>query len=680
MAYNTKYRIPILAPGVAGVSASEDRIDIIIQERDHSGTPTILKGTAGVAELQYRDNDERKYPAIQGSGLDIHFYSEGDFNLEGTITADDFQYRVSVIIDLEEDPKELWTGFLVTDDCFEEMQDDPKAITLRATDGLGLLKNNPLYDIDVYEKKTLLEIIERCLSFTGLEIDLLIECNVFEQSMNDRTADPAAHPFNQCMVHTMSFLKDANTYKDCYEVLESIMTAFQCSIFQQNGAWHIMRKHDRWNQSMTYATRLQYPYTSSAAVAQTYDYQIPVDSQERYPIKADHIKSFTGVSKYSRIQYDYNPPLQMPRNNNFLQGSFLAPVSGPSNIATRIDYWTFEDAFGAIPKTPYRNQLYDADTGAPKESYIVLPRRDPTAQGESGRLKSSIVEVSYRDRVRISGEWKPKYDYGSDRAFAQIFIVRILLYGKSGTIYSYDTTLNTESGVPDKLWSTNINNPVKFSYRIVAAKDWQSFDVETLGMPEDGDLTIEIYNSSWGQDGNELWYRNVKFDWLLFVNNTTQIKGEYDKLENSGTFRNNTEQPITIGDAPKKIISGALFTMDGTTLTSKWHRQGKDESERLIRLNDIALFQSTYRLYTGMEGSFLGNTYAIQAGSKGLVGPANIFTFTAYPLLNKSYTATNIDISLGTNTFRMDGKEFFDSTKDNGDPQGDQKSFGYLYE
>ncbi|HRO47683.1 hypothetical protein [Agriterribacter sp.] len=680
MAYTTKYRIPLLSPGVAGVIGSEVRIDILIKERDYNGSATVLKGTAGVAELQYRDNDEKKYPSIQGSGLDIHFYSESDFNLEDVITADDFQYKTSVVIDADENAKELWTGFLVTDDCFESMQDDPKEITLRATDGLGLLKNNPLYDIDVYEKKTLLEIIERCLSFTGLELDLLIECNVFEQSMSDRTDDPAAHPFNQCMVHTTSFLEDANTYKNCYEVLESIMTSFQCGIFQQNGAWHIMRKHDRWNQSMLYATRLQYPYTSNVGVAHVYDYQIPVDSKERYPINADHIKSFTGVSKYSRIQYDYNPPFQMPRNNNFLQGSLFAPISGPSNIATRIDFWTFEDAFGAIPKTPYRNQIYDPETGAPKESYIVLPRRNPTEQGETGRLKSSIVEVSYQDRVRISGEWKPKYDYGSDSEFAQMFIVRILLYGKSGTTYSYDTTINTESGIPDKLWSTNINNPVKFSYRIRAAKDWQTFDVETLGMPEDGDLTIEIYNSSWGPDNNELWYRNIRFDWLLFVNNTTQIKGEYDKLENSGTFRNNAELSILVGDAPKRIISGALFRTDGVTLTSSWHRQGKDETERLIRLNDISLYQSTYRLYTSIDGSFLGNTYTTQTEGKGLVGPANIFTFTHDPLLNKAYTPTNMDISLGSNTFRMSAKEFFDSIKDKGDPQGDQKYFGYLYE
>ncbi|MGN6436878.1 MAG: hypothetical protein ACTHMM_10110 [Agriterribacter sp.] len=681
MAYANKYRIAILNPGVANMQDSETPFSVLIQERDYSGAETILKGTSEPATLAYFNEDEKKYPSIQGSQLDIAFLSENNFSLEEIITDDNFQYRVVICYGafngtaFEDRP--IWFGFLVTDDCTEQAQDDPKEIRLRATDGLGLLKTQAIYGIEVYEKKTLLELIERCLSFTGLELDLLIECSVFEQSMFDRSWEQQSEPFSQCKVHTRSFLSDVNTYSDCYQVLESILTAFQCSLFQQNGRWHIQRKHDRWNQEMELGTVYTYPYTQSDGEASLFNYEVTIDQNERYAIGADMLKGYIGASKFSEIKYMYKLPDQIPRNANFMQGDFYSLASGANNVATRINYWTYKRPNGSnAAATPYRNRTYDATTRKEFEAYVVLPRENLGMNLENLRLVSERVEVSRGDKLSISGEYRTKNGYNSQTHV----IMQVILYGDSGTVYSLRTTINNPA-YESTFWQTGTGRVIEISFGSDNnSAEWMSFNIQSPGFPEGGNIEILLYNSTQGGSGNEAWFKNLTFDWQLFVNDSVSIKGEKDTLTKNGTFRNKTEQTITIGDAPKKIISGALFrATDDTQLTANWHRQGKNESERLIRINDICLHQSTHRLYTKLDGTFLGITYTL-LDAKQIIGPANLFYFPKSPLKDKFYLPTNLTISLGANTFTATLQEFYDTTKDNGDPQSDSKAFQYIYE
>lgn len=106
---------------------------------------------------------------------------------------------------------------------------------------------------------------------------------------------------------------------------------------------------------------------------------------------------------------------------------------------------------------------------------------------------------------------------------------------------------------------------------------------------------------------------------------------------------------------------------------------GKEEVEKLIRINDLALYQSSYRLYTKIDGSFLGISYPDPNDSdkKLIIGPATTFYFTDQ---TTTYLPTNLEINLGANTFTASLQEFYDTNKDNGDPQGSTRSFNYIYE
>lgn len=663
MAYGNKYRIPLKNAGIATLSDSEKLFSIIIQERDFSGAEITLKGNVDGGVLRYLNNEEKKYPEIQASELDILFYSESNFSLEDIITDDDYLYRVLITTGSDSSDFEiLWYGFINTDDSSEEMQADPKLIRLRATDGLGYLKNQSLYPISVYEKRTLLTIIQDCLSYITLDIPLLIEVNVFEESMNDRDVSGTSEPFSQCKVHTRSFLKDANSYTDCYSVLVSVLSGFQCSLFQANGMWIIQRKHDRWNQNMNYGTLIR---PGKPLNYLTRDYKVKVDRIGMMPIGADQLKGFISAKKYTKITYNYKQPEQIPRNANFKQGDKVLIIA-PPNYATTIKYWTYKRNNDTnMPVSPYVMHEIDNVTGNEKEYYVVLPR-ETNAPFENGKLISEQVEVSSGERLTVTGEYRTKNHI---EIYTYAFI-HVRLYGNNGTTYTLSKNINNTAYSGDPVWKVGTGGQVQITYTSEDnSEEWLSFQFSSPGFPVDGLVEIWLFNNA-PTNGNVANFKTLKFDWTSSIG----LIGEFDKITKNAVLRNNDEEEIAIGDAPTKNISGALFkASNDTLLTRNWHRQGKNEFERLIRINDICLHQSTHRLYTKIDGTFLGISY-----DNKIISPANQFSFTAIP--NKYFISTNLEISLGQNTFRASLQEFYDTTKDNGDPQGDTRQFEYIYE
>lgn len=473
------------------------------------------------------------------------------------------------------------------------------------------------------------------------------------------------------------FLSDDNNYKDCYSVLESLLGAFQCSLFQQNGRWHIQRKHDRWNQEMELGTIYIYPYTQSEPEASLFNYNISIDQNERYAINADMVKGYISANKYTKLRYDFTQPKDLPRNANFQQGQQFDGTRNDERT-NLIAYWSWQRPNGSIinNNVPYRKRVLNAETGQEEESYIVLRRENLSADFEVNRIVSEPVEVLKGDRLSFSAETRTRHGYDESTES----IMALFLTGDDGSQWSYHQTFNN-AAYQQGYWNNSFGSVISLGMNNGDdSSQWFLFEFRTPPFPVTGSLRILFFNTTAYTYANERWFRSFNWDWQFFVNRTTRINGAYDKITQDLDYRNNLEQAVFIGDTPNKVINGALFrATDDTKLTTKWHRQGKSESEMLMRLNDIALFQSSRRLYTKLTGTFLGITYDLY-DQKQIVGPANLFNFPKSPLKEKYYLATNLEISLAQNTFRATLQEFYDKTKDNGDPQGDEKQFEYLYQ
>lgn len=668
--YKTKYKIPFTNPGVPGISGSEHNISILIQERGYIGAETTLKGDSHVGVLRYLNNEEEKYPTILPSELDIRFYSENNFSLEEIITDDDYQYRVLVAFEDIDSSHIVWSGFLVTDDCSEEMQSDPKLIILKANDGLGALKNITLYNIDVYEMRTPAGILLHCLDQTQNLLDKVWHINIFESSMNNWDADPNANPLHHCKVHSRSFLDSQMAYGNCYDAMEAILKGFGLSLFQQDGRWVIMRKHDFWNS--TFNKGVITPADGYEEYQIAIDYKVDINQKNIIPINAGHLKGYTGVSSYTDIKYTYKVPAQLPRNSNFLIGSRLLIVALP-DWANTISGWRYEEVSGTpVSLTPYLYHRIDPDTGNEIEAFVVLPRKG-TGTWEYVSLKSTPVEVSYGDKLNISGEYRTTahiegYSYA---------IMHIILYGKDGSTWTLRKNVNNMAYNEDAVWRNTAGQEIMISFSSEdESENWLSFNIQSPTFPVDGEIQIWLYNTAPGTSTNRPNFKDLKFTWDLFYNNEFGQTGEKDTLKKTGNYKSKISSTISVGNAPKKTISGALFKTNGKDLLGNWYRYGKTESERLIRLNNLAQYQSSHRLYTKIDGDFLGISYL--RDYKRLLGPANIFRFTAIP--DKYYLATSLELSLGSNTFITRLAEFYDTSKDNDDPQAETKNFQFLYE
>ncbi|MBA3675165.1 MAG: hypothetical protein H0W75_09485, partial [Chitinophagaceae bacterium] len=103
---------------------------------------------------------------------------------------------------------------------------------------LGIFRQPELTDL-----MSLLTLIKRCLSATGLTLSTTIYSNIYEE-----TQDPAETFLDQTLINPQVFLKGDTEYEDCYTVLEKILKRFNLTIFQSTGIWNIVR----WDELKNY--------------------------------------------------------------------------------------------------------------------------------------------------------------------------------------------------------------------------------------------------------------------------------------------------------------------------------------------------------------------------------------------------------------------------------------------
>lgn len=676
MAYVEKYRLSYSDPDA-------NRFWVKIYEDGFAGDLTYLTPAVDAVQYQLIDNDENPYLPIQGSELVINFISENNFSLKdlfesGSLTDTKYKvewYSVGDVTSL------LWVGFLDTESCSEPIVDDPRVVTLRAVDGLGFLKNSGFTNENnefQYGKYTLLQCIEWCLVKTELELDLHVSVSIFEESMSDRDDNPVNEPFKQCKIHTRSIKE-----KNCYEVMQEICRAFACTLYQANGVWVIERKHDRWNLIWNnrphYTTIYEYPYVSDTATSVTYTF-----NHTSFTPLTGHSRFFLSPYKDVTTTYNYIAP-PIPRNKNF-EGTFLPLFSSGTNSANAIDYWVYQ--YGSISSPspvatiPYRNQVYDSDGIKIIDTYLILPRNNPTV-AEDERLICESIEVSEGDKVVLSFEHRFKFDVsGSGNAF----MAQLILYGDSGQKYTLDeSTLDlNEQGTWTETLTSGTGQVIQRSFGSGDdLTEWLSFSITTQGLPEDGLLALWLYEGTPSGNSNETWFRNVKLEMQFFVNDRIGISGQRTEIEQDATYRASYEGFVTIGDAPKKLINGALFrATDDTELTTGWYlHDGPDSTLRpLIQYTNRAHFQFRHRFKTKVEGTIKNPVLQHPADNANtVIQPCVELEYGASTMEGIKYIPTNLTINSSEGQATVYLMEFYKDDETT-DPLGDDENIFYLYE
>ena len=218
----------------------------IIEIHDDNYIGSVQSLDLVAASLEYIPNEEDlKNCSLLASELAMTFNVQDDSLFNDLIFVEESANRVV----LKVDGSEFWQGFLITDQFQKPHLPHPHTISVKATDGIPLLKD---IDFPIAGKMTALAVINTCLIQTNLTLGYNIGVNVFEDDMSETT-----NPLQQVNINTDAFQDDSEAFS-CYDVLIEVLTIFYSRIILWNNLWDL----DRYDEVLD-VTRTKYQVNSS---------------------------------------------------------------------------------------------------------------------------------------------------------------------------------------------------------------------------------------------------------------------------------------------------------------------------------------------------------------------------------------------------------------------------------
>jgi len=226
MAFSTKYKgeftdnegedwtVEILEDGYGGA----------VNTMQLAGVPLIIEWPS--------DNDDCFDQNIRGSSASIGVYCESDFQYSELFTSDNLEFKVYIYTGTGGGIVDRWHGWITSNVWNEPYSLIPYAITISATDGLGLLKDIDFADLSLTGRQTHAKIIYDTLSVIGFTA-FTEYINVYESTMNATTSDS---PLDQAGADVS--LWDELTL---YDTLTDILKMYNAAIIQYNGEMVLYR-------------------------------------------------------------------------------------------------------------------------------------------------------------------------------------------------------------------------------------------------------------------------------------------------------------------------------------------------------------------------------------------------------------------------------------------------------
>lgn len=212
--------------------------EILIYKKEFSGSSTRIP-TAGSSPvvMSYKRDKQHKYDPIVGCQVSLTFQASADFDISELYTDDERQFKVVI----NRNGSLFFTGYIVPDIAREQFKAYPYDVTVTVTDGLALLKKQqyPLpVKASLVSQQRFIDMLAFCFAQTGLTLDIVTICNLYEQKMaNGLNDDPLA----QASANPLRLADDKGNIADTYTALIEICKVFGAFVCQVNGAWHFVR-------------------------------------------------------------------------------------------------------------------------------------------------------------------------------------------------------------------------------------------------------------------------------------------------------------------------------------------------------------------------------------------------------------------------------------------------------
>lgn len=447
--------------------------------------------------------------------------------------------------------------------------------------------------LSLLDKKPLITILGMCLQLTGLQLNL----NVWSQ-INEVSQDQTKCFFEQTLVDPGTFLKDANTYQDCYTILTGILSAFNFSLFQSLGAWHVVR----WDELR---------YFNNKILAYVYNYDMTFNGYSIMddPFAAGFEKlTYPGTGLLHRIirpfafdkeTFNYKQPPQLLRNYDLKTlGTLLRNYTVNVWLWGGNTYYSYDSAVDAAPRgavitasyirymeysAPY---WYDSNLAPQVADYfirVVLDNIDNEIErymcAKNDNIKSYKIEANAGDIFNFSFSYKTQDSQSSGSSFiTNTFIVEL-----NDGVNRRFLQKTGWSIAPGYVFQVGPNDNTN---------QWHNVDIDATLFPLPFNGLLYCYMSGIADlkgTQNYTYTKDIRLDYTPLINQTTKIIGQTHETNQVGNVKNNNDSEIFIDSSPRNSIAGTLFLnqMDGVLQkrTVKWrHPYFPTESKNLGEL------------------------------------------------------------------------------------------------
>lgn len=694
MGYTPYYRVKV-------TNEQQREIEVIISRKD--GAPVDILDFDS-PDLFFTDNGEENeksnWIVIRQMELVIDIPVGSPVTWESFISDDYLDWMVVATID----GLPWFHGFLVPDEGSAPFLDQPYSITIKATNGLALLKNTPLVDSNGQEfsgNDTLIKYIAGALKQTGLELPIRVSCSFFYSSMLNKGDGLEYDMFSQAFLDYRTFLSTSSSFVDCYRALEIILKKF-CVLEYWNGYWQITCLADR-QQVPGDMYIVDYDANGDNPVGQqvTENYGQVGKSNAIYPINESQAISSKFAVKSTKTIYNYNVVKNLYNNEGIERlGTLIPGKSGDltdPDTSEVIGSWQGYELVGWVHK---KNLLAEVDPVT--DAYIRVEKdlfnRESSRFYVVERDPSSPVDASILNYIRpsISAFYVKKGDKLDVAITAK-------LDNDISTIFNTSSVLIFTGGDvadPNNYWRLNQfgwfqqSTPTASAWAQFPGSDldlseWQTLTQSGISIPVDGVLLILLNDGFSG--ANEGHFKDLRLTYYIYVGGSYfSAKGDYWLRAQNKSFPNTEEEEVFISDGLRRITAGALLFINDTvnSLTDpSWYRfyQIGDPNpsgtlSHFKELINIGAFNDRWRRFFKVEGDWDGLNYTPENDQLNIqpFGFHRKYQFADMGPQRYFVPVTPVKYDVGRGWINLTFEEVFLNTAD-GQQLGDSSKFDYIF-
>jgi hypothetical protein len=596
--------------------------------------------------VMYMPNQDDDFAPIIPLTMDLRFYPDEDVNMDTFIAEDNMldsdqplwiaivrMWDISLNLIFER------TMFLNEQDSKQVLTTREHVVTLRLHDGLTDIKKKSFYPrpeytfVEYWEQErnvTLLQAIAFCIRAMKNQTYVLWVIDNLEYDGDD--TQPA---LQKTYININSYATGEGAMKDCYSVLESLLTDYRLELRPTSmGGWIIVRHSDYCRLALTtraFKYGILEPLTlleSGVINGDTLKYAKIVEDGDIKGVDYINGRGHCSPVESYMIQQQLKPVSsvtctgQLRNNHTTFPNEFMqeGPLISTTFTVKKygIDGWDSVDVNANNPVsviiteslTRYAHRLQDFDADGVKLFGCI------SAEGLVGNasstvfkaIKSPLIRALKNAALKISWQHTNAADLGGTQRQLAVYV------GTAGGFrwIQEDGSLGTNFYMHSMIQADMTNEVGRFGMTSGPAYPYFNKEFKFAAYEIDGPITYQIFVVLQNSLHNIKDFR-VEFDYYYAGNSPILVEGQEDKVTRGGSGVNLTFQS-TLQDTNFMDAAGTIFVPDIGDVqypTGKlWRRAGfpndVDEPKSFLHQQALSIWTSNRRFLRRIDATMFG--------------------------------------------------------------------------